>query len=233
MVLAGGFGTRLRTLVSDVPKPLAPVSGAPFIAHLIEHWVEKGVKEFIFLLHFEANLIETMLSELLQEKRFGEIKIDVIVESLPLGTGGAILNAVRKLDITQSFLVVNADTWIGHGFEELSQANPCALGAVRVSNSQRYGSVKYNEHLITEFTEKSNSNGPAFISSGLYHLVPSIFEGFDLGSRFSLEEEVFPYLVSKKMLKIVKLDTNFIDIGVPEDYLTFCRWIKNGKKNDL
>ena len=94
MVLAGGFGTRLRALVTDVPKPLAPVSGKPFIVHLIEHWVEHGVKEFIFLLHFEAPLIEAILLELLSNRRFDDIKIDVIVEAKPLGAGGAILNAV-------------------------------------------------------------------------------------------------------------------------------------------
>jgi len=233
MVLAGGFGTRLRALVTDVPKPLAPVSGKPFIVHLIEHWVEHGVKEFIFLLHFEAPLIEAILLELSSNRRFDDIKIDVIVEAKPLGTGGAILNAVSELGITDSFLVVNADTWLGHGFEELSGASPCALAAVSVPNGQRYGSLGFDEHGISEFKEKSNSDGQAFISSGLYHLLPAIFDGFDLGSAFSLEEEVFPNLVSKNMLGFVKLKTSFIDIGIPEDYLKFCKWIESEKKNDL
>jgi hypothetical protein len=73
----------------------------------------------------------------------------------------------------------------------------------------------------------------AFISSGLYHLLPGIFEGFDPGSSFSLEEEIFPNLVSKNMLGVVKLDTSFIDIGIPEDYLKFCKWIDSEKNNDL
>jgi D-glycero-alpha-D-manno-heptose 1-phosphate guanylyltransferase len=233
MVLAGGFGTRLRALVSDVPKPLAPVGGKPFIVHLIEHWVAHGVNEFIFLLHFEASLIEAILLELLSDKRFGHIKIDVIVETKPLGTGGAILNAVSELGITDSFLVVNADTWLGHGYRELSAADPCALAAVSVPNGQRYGSLGFDEHGIREFKEKSNSDGQAFISSGLYHLLPAIFDGFDSGSAFSLEEEVFPNLVSKNMLGFVKLNTSFIDIGIPEDYLKFCKWIESEKKNDL
>ena len=87
IVLAGGFGTRLRALVTDVPKPRAPVAGKPFIVHLIEHWIAQDVKEFIFLLHFEAHLIEATLLELLSDERFGHIKIDVIVETKPLGTG--------------------------------------------------------------------------------------------------------------------------------------------------
>jgi D-glycero-alpha-D-manno-heptose 1-phosphate guanylyltransferase len=233
IVLAGGFGTRLRALVTDVPKPLAPVAEKPFLVHLIEHWIAHDVKEFIFLLHFEAHLIEAILLELLSDKRFGHIKIDVIVETKPLGTGGAILNAVSELGITDSFLVVNADTWLGHGYRELSAADPCALAAVSVSNSQRYGSLVFDEYGISEFKEKSKSNGQAFISSGLYHLLPDIFEGFDLGSSFSLEEEIFPNLVSKNMLGVVKLNTSFIDIGIPEDYLKFCKWIDSEKKNDL
>ena len=233
IVLAGGFGTRLRALVTDVPKPLAPVAGKPFIVHLIEHWIAQDVKEFIFLLHFEAHLIEAALLELLSDKRFGHIKIDVIVEAKPLGTGGAILNAVSELGITDSFLVVNADTWLGHGYRELSAADPCSLAAVSVANSQRYGSLVFNEDGISEFNEKSKSNGKAFISSGLYHLLPGIFEGFDPGSSFSLEEEIFPNLVSKNMLGVVKLNTSFIDIGIPEDYLKFCKWIDSEKNNDL
>ena len=233
IVLAGGFGTRLRELVTDVPKPLAPVAGKPFIVHLIEHWVEQGVKEFIFLLHFEAHLIQTILSEILRDKHFGDIKIDMIVESKPLGTGGAILNAIYELDINDSFLVVNADTWLGDGFEKPTAATPCALAAVSVPNSQRYGSLEFNNYGISAFREKSNSNGQAFISSGLYHLLPDIFEGFVVGSSFSLEEDIFPNLVSKNMLGVVKLETSFIDIGIPEDYLKFCKWIDSEKKNEL
>ena len=233
IVLAGGFGTRLRELVTDVPKPLAPVAGKPFIVHLIEHWVEQGVKEFIFLLHFEAHLIQTILSEILRDKHFGDIKIDMIVESKPLGTGGAILNAIYELDINDSFLVVNADTWLGDGFEKLTAATPCALAAVSVPNSQRYGSLEFNNYGISAFREKSNSNGQAFISSGLCHLLPDIFEGFVVGSSFSLEEDIFPNLVSKNMLGVVKLETSFIDIGIPEDYLKFCKWIDSEKKNEL
>ena len=233
VVLAGGFGTRLRELVTDVPKPLAPVAGKPFIVHLIEHWVEQDVKEFIFLLHFEASLIKTILLELFSDERFCDIKHDMVVESKPLGTGGAILNAVSELGITDSFLVVNADTWLGYGFKELSLATPCALAAVSVPNSQRYGSLVFDEHGISKFEEKSNSNGEAFISSGLYHLLPNIFDEFDSGSFFSLEEDIFPNLVSKNLLGVIKLETSFIDIGIPEDYLKFCKWIDNEKKNDL
>ena len=86
LILAGGFGTRLRSLVSDVPKPLAPVAGRPFIVHLIEHWVAQGVKDLVFLLHYEAEQIEDMLDNLSRLPEFSEIQFKVVVEELPLGT---------------------------------------------------------------------------------------------------------------------------------------------------
>ena len=80
LVLAGGFGTRLRSLVSDVPKPLAPVEGKPFIVHLIQHWASQGINDFIFLLHYEAEKIEDMLNELSKRDEFSEIRFRVVVE---------------------------------------------------------------------------------------------------------------------------------------------------------
>ena len=109
-VLAGGFGTRLRALVSDVPKPLAPVAGRPFLMHLIDNWVAQGVKEFVFLLHYESAQIRQLLTNISDYPEFSDIKFTWIVEDIPLGTGGSILNAIKKLEIKESFLIANADT---------------------------------------------------------------------------------------------------------------------------
>ena len=233
MVLAGGFGVRLRSLVSDVPKPLAPVVGKPFITHLIHHWVTQGVRGFVFLLHYEACQIKAILDEFSQGSSFHGIEIKVIVEGIPLGTGGAIWNAVHVLKLQESFLVANADTWLGSGIRKLSGEAPCALAAVRVSNSQRYGSLKFEENKISYFEEKSSSIGEGYINSGLYHLLPSAFDGFEVGSSFSLEKDVFPGLVTARQLGVIKLDESFIDIGIPDDYLRFCEWMESGQANDL
>ena len=232
-VLAGGFGTRLRSLVADVPKPLAPVHDRPFIAHLITHWAKQGVTDFVFLLHYEAHQIELVLQQLADDPKFSGVHFRTVVENKPLGTGGAVLNAIAYLEMTDSFLVVNADTWLGSGMEILSRSLPCSLAAVKVPNTQRYGSLSFKGAKINRFEEKANSSGAGYVNSGLYHLLPEIFDGFEAGAKFSLEEDVFPELVSREKLGFVKLETSFIDIGIPKDYLKFCNWIKLGRSYEL
>ena len=233
MVLAGGFGTRLRSLVSDVPKPLAPVAGHPFIFHLIEHWVAQGVKDFIFLLHYEAAQVQVMLDSLSLRPEFDGIQFRVVVEEIPLGTGGAILNAIDFLGVSEGFLVANADTWLGAGVAELALEASSALAAVDVPNGQRYGCLQFKGNKITAFDEKLVAVGRGYVNSGLYHLLPEIFDGFEVGSCFSIERDVFPRLVLGGRLGVVKLNESFIDIGIPEDYLKFCKWVESGKVNEL
>lgn len=233
VVLAGGFGKRLRSLVSDVPKPLAEVVGRPFIWHLINHWIAQGIKDFIFLLHYESDQISKFLSNIFDDPKFLDVKYKVITEEIPLGTGGSILNAIQELDMKDSFLVANADTWLGCGISELCLTSPCSLAAVKVHNSQRYGSLSFEGAKISQFQEKSESSSEGYISSGYYHLRPDIFDEFENGTNFSLEEDIFPKLVKDESLAFIKLDTSFIDIGIPEDYLRFCKWVELGRKNDL
>lgn len=232
-VLAGGFGTRLRSIVSDVPKPLAPVSGKPFISYLIGHWVEQGINDFVFLLHYEAGQINAVLESMLADPKFSDVNFRSIVEGVPLGTGGSLLHAIKKLGTEDSFLVANADTWLGSGVSELCRVPPCALTAVNVPNSQRYGALRFEGTKITLFEEKSSSVQEGFVNSGLYHLSPEIFDGEEVGSPFSLEESIFPRLVASRALSLVKLDDRFIDIGVPSDYLQFCDFIESGGKSEI
>ena len=96
-VLAGGFGTRLRSVVSDVPKPLAPVAGKPFISYLIAHWIEQGINDFVFLLHYEAGQIEAVLESMSADPKFSDVNFRAITEEIPLGTGGSLLHAIKKL----------------------------------------------------------------------------------------------------------------------------------------
>ena len=130
-VLAGGFGKRLRSSVPDVPKPLAPVDGRPFLSYLIDHWVEQGVTDFVFLLHYEARQIEFVLQQLANDPKFSAVHFSTVVENKPLGTGGAILNAIADLKMTESFLVANADTWLGSGVEILSKSLPSCLATIK------------------------------------------------------------------------------------------------------
>lgn len=233
MVLAGGLGTRLRSLVSDVPKPLAPVAGHPFIFYLIKHWVAQGVKDFIFLLHYEATQIRVMLDSISLNPEFSDVQFRVIVEEIPLGTGGAILNAIDFLGMNEGFLVSNADTWLGAGVAELALEESSTIAAVYVPNGQRYGCLQFEGNKVTSFEEKMGAIEKGYVNSGSYHLLPEIFDGFEVGSCFSIERNVFPKLVSDGRLGVVKLKESFIDIGIPTDYMKFCKWVELGRVDEL
>lgn len=232
LVLAGGFGTRLRTAVSDVPKPLAPVNNRPYLGYLVDSWVTQGVGSLTFLLHHQAEMIKDYLKSLQVEVNGNMLQLQTLIEAQPLGTGGAVAYAVQQLSIKGEFLVANADTWLGSGVTEVVRADSPALAMVQVANTERYGQVRALANKITSFEEKQDSSGPGWINAGLYKLHAELFSHWD-GLPFSLERGVFPSLAEKGLLNAVPLKTDFIDIGIPADYFRFCRWIESEKAGVL
>ena len=232
-VLAGGFGTRLRSLVSDVPKPLAPVIGVAFLQYLILNWKRQGIKDIILLLQYEAEKIKHLVTSMHQSGLLGGVDIQIVIEDQPLGTGGAILNAVNNLQIHDSFLVVNADTWLSDGLKLMINAGPNSVGAKKVVDVERYGELDIREGYIQAFNEKTGRSKSGWINAGIYHLSPEIFRGYKPGDSFSIEKEVFPDIIQNGKLIAIKLEIDFIDIGIPEDYLTFCDWVLKGRVNEI
>jgi NDP-sugar pyrophosphorylase family protein len=233
LILAGGFGSRLKSAVSEVPKPLAPVCGKPFLKYIIDNCLSQGVNDLVFLLYYEADKIQDMLGEMGKSGCLEGVQIRIITEDKPMGTGGAVLNAIDKLHLDDSFLVMNADTWLGTGVKLINDAGTPSLAAVKVENIERYGSVKIVDGLVNEFTEKKLLQQEGLINAGLYHLAPQDFHGLTLGSSFSLEKEILPRLVGEQCLMALVIDTDFIDIGVPEDYFRFCKWIEQEEAFEL
>ena len=130
-VLAGGFGTRLRSVVSDVPKPMAPIGNESFLHYQIKNWVNQGVKSFVFLLHYQADIIiDYLRSE--EHDLFKSCYVSWLVEPKPMGTGGAIAYAVEKLNIKGGFLVTNADTWLGSGINQVMQSIAPSMAVIFV-----------------------------------------------------------------------------------------------------
>jgi len=232
LVLAGGFGTRLKRVVSDVPKPMADVAGYPFLKYLIENWLQQGIRSYTFLLYHKAGLIEQfVLFDEMQQLLQG-CEVNFVQELEPMGTGGAIAYAVKELNINESFLVVNADTWLGKGLDQLIDAVVPSLAVVSVPDTSRYGALELSDGKVEAFMEKSVFGGAGWINAGMYHLHSELFSQWD-GRPFSLESVTFPLLVSELSLGYLKLDTDFIDIGVPEDYFRFCSWIESNKEGKL
>ena len=227
VVLAGGFGTRLKSVLNGKPKPLADVNGKPFLYYILKNWIDKGYTEFVFSLFFESNQIIKFL-----EKEKSDLlincKINFLVEQKALGTGGAISYLNSKNVLKDTFIVINADTWIEKNFENIDNYNNNVIGLVQVEDTQRYGTVELDNNIIKKFSEKSFVKKKGLINSGVYKLEKKLFVEWD-GSAYSLEKELFPKLVNSKSLRGLFLDSNFIDIGVPEDYYKFCSLNKSNK----
>jgi D-glycero-alpha-D-manno-heptose 1-phosphate guanylyltransferase len=232
LVLAGGFGTRLQSVLAEVPKALAPVGSVPFLSLQIQHWIDQGLRAFVFLLHHQADQIISFL----EAERSGLLKdcnVQWLIEPIPMGTGGAVAHAAQQLPLKGDFLVTNADTWIGVGIQEVAQSSSPSIAVLSLHNPSRYGLVKFDNHFhVTSFAEKSHQRGPGWISAGLCHLHVDLFKDWD-GQPFSLERVFLPRLVDCGALKAVALQSDFIDIGLPSDYFRFCKWISADRKGIL
>jgi D-glycero-alpha-D-manno-heptose 1-phosphate guanylyltransferase len=224
VILAGGFGTRLKSEVPDVPKPMAPVGGKPFLHHLLRHLVDLGFREIALSLHHDAETIVRFVSD---TKDFPGVEFKWAVEESPLSTGGAILWCARRLDLNDPFFVMNGDTFFSGDIRaiETARANgQIGVGLTEVADTSRYGGVETDvTGRILAFREKGVASGAGLINAGIYALEASVLEslGYRAGVAFSLETEVFPKLASRGALIGIPLVGRFIDIGVPEDYRRF------------
>lgn len=223
LVLAGGFGTRLRSVVSDRPKALVPVGSEPLLRLQIKNWRGQGIHSFVFLLHHQAaQIIDFVKAE--RRASLLECEVECLIEASPLGTGGSVANAIRTLNLHHDFLLVNADTWLSAGIQALTDANSPSIGVIHVPDASRYGSVKLNARSqVTNFQEKSIVSEPGLINAGIAKLNPRHFNEWD-GHPFSIEHKLYPRLVAEKVLTGVTLQGTFTDIGVPKDYMQFCSW---------
>lgn len=221
-VLAGGFGSRLRSVVSDVPKPLAPVQERPFLYFQVKNWTNQGIRSFVFLLYNQSDkIIDFIESE--RNGLFKSCEVNYLVEPLPMGTGGPIAFAIQQLKFQGAFLMTNADTWLGSGMNAIANCESPTIAVVNVNECSRYGSVQINEGYINLFKEKAAKSGAGWINAGLSKFDANIFDNWD-GKQFSLEEVILPSLAAQGKLQALKLETDFIDIGVPADYQLFCEW---------
>jgi D-glycero-alpha-D-manno-heptose 1-phosphate guanylyltransferase len=215
IILAGGFGTRLRQVVPDLPKPMAPVAGRPFLEILLSMLAQKGFTRVVLSLGFMSEKIITHFGD-----RYLGMKLVYEVELQPLGTGGAIRTALARCEADHVF-VFNGDTYLDlevDALERLWQSGHHPLIVVReVPDTARFGKVEMCDGRISAFLEKGMS-GPGLINAGCYVLPKTALDDFPLGQPFSLETEFFI-----KYLQRIKFDGfvthgRFIDIGVPVDY---------------
>jgi D-glycero-alpha-D-manno-heptose 1-phosphate guanylyltransferase len=219
IILAGGFGTRLRSVVSDKPKVLALVAGKPFLLLLVNYLKGQGITRFIFSLGYMHGQVEDFLKE-----NFPSLQYDVIVEDEPLGTGGAIKLCLEQVE-EESVLIANGDTFFHLNIPAFanyhnSKNADCSMALTPCSNFDRYGSVLLDdEQRIIEFVEKKYCDF-GLINTGLVLLnVPRVKSMLDekTGS-FSFEADFLTKELKEINVYGYPSESYFIDIGIPEDF---------------
>ena len=215
IVLAGGLGTRLSGVISNVPKPMAPVSGYPFLEILLTSLEGNGFKRVILSVGYLAEVITSYFGN-----RFHGLEITYEVEASPLGTGGAIRSAIQNCYSDHVF-IFNGDTFLDlevSRVEALWKKNALPIIVAReVSDVSRYGALEIKDGRLIKFLEKGRA-GPGLINAGCYVLPINALDDFTVGSKFSLETEFLGPHCSGKSMDVFITQGHFIDIGIPEDY---------------
>jgi D-glycero-alpha-D-manno-heptose 1-phosphate guanylyltransferase len=230
LILVGGLGTRLRPVLPDIPKPMAPVGGKPFLEYLVRWLSRARLRRIVLCAGYGADQIQEYFGE---GEAFGA-QITYSIENEPLGTWGAIRLAAEQIDYPE-FLVLNGDSWIQVKLSALldfqhQKGGVSSIAAVRVENSSRFGSIELDAAgRITAFSEKQKE-GSTFINGGVY-----VFSrrALDIAPHTrgtcSLEKEIFPALIPNGVYGM-HVDGYFVDIGVPEGYKRLLRdatsWIE-------
>lgn len=214
IILAGGFGTRLQSVVKDVPKPLADINGKPFLSYLLQNLQSYGITDVVI----SVGYLQEKIIEYFGDSFLG-MKISYATEEKPLGTGGAILNSLKFIDKKKPVLVLNGDSFLQVDYQKLLTAHKNFTMVLRkMDDCSRYGQVVVEGNKIVEFKEKSSEKNSGLINGGIYLLNPKIFEKFSLPESFSFESDFVMKHLQELELQAFIADEYFIDIGIPDDY---------------
>jgi D-glycero-alpha-D-manno-heptose 1-phosphate guanylyltransferase len=216
IVLAGGLGTRLRSVISDIPKPMATVHGRPFLAFVLDRLVDCGFTDVVFATGYRHEVLHGHFGN-----GYRGLNIAYSVETEPLGTGGAIRLALDHVG-PQNVFVMNGDTYLELDFHAMlathDNARPVVTVAVcRVPNAARYGTIELHGDIAQRFIEKGPS-GPGWINAGTYILCPCIRRFFPSAKAFSFERDVLARDIATIRPLVFRSYGQFIDIGTPDDY---------------
>ncbi len=213
IILCGGFGSRLRNVIGETQKAVAEVDGKPFLHIVIKKLLSAGLDELIFCTHYQSEQVEMALAELGEDVKK---RATILREQEPMGTGGAILNAMKVLEMRGSFIALNSDTYVTtEAYRLAREATTPSLIVREVEDCARYGAVRLDASgNVLEMNEKGVA-GPGFISMGIYHFHTDHLAGFPIAA-CSLEKDILPQLIESGQLKGVRYEGDFVDIGTPQ-----------------
>ena len=211
IILAGGLGTRLRSVVSEVPKCMAPVDGKPFLQYVLA-WLSRFDITHVVL---SVGYLKEQIIDFVQAREW-PFEISYAVEKEPLGTGGGIRLALQKCRGKQVF-VLNGDTFFNIDLNALSFSAPVTLALKPMRDFDRYGAVDWNGDLVTGFHEKQPC-AEGLINGGIYAIDRSQLDIALYPKKFSFEKDLLEPLAGYGLVAGEVQDGYFIDIGIPEDY---------------
>ncbi|MCF8233012.1 MAG: nucleotidyltransferase family protein [Bacteroidales bacterium] len=218
IILVGGLGTRLRRVISDLPKAMAPVNGRPFLEYQLAYLKSNGVNRVVLAVGYKK---ESIIAHFGNE--FLQMEIIYAEEEEPLGTGGAILNALPVTKEPQ-FYILNGDTIFEISLNKLQNVHrekkaDLTLALRKVQDTARYGAVTTDEYgRIKGFLEKGETEGEGLINGGIYFGDREFFEQISYPGKFSFEKDVLEQEYRQKRFYGIGFDDYFLDIGIPEDY---------------
>lgn len=217
IVLAGGLGTRLQSVVNDRPKCMAYVADKPFLDYLLDFLENENFTHLILALGYKADMVIDFIFD-----RENTLSISYVVEDQPLGTGGAIRLAMEQA-LSEDVYILNGDTFFDIDTDDLMICHKSADADVSLAlklmlNFDRYGSVDLdNQNKVIQFNEKSYQE-EGFINGGIYLVKKSLFNRYSFPEKFSFEKEVLEAMVGHLAIQGCVQDAYFIDIGIPSDY---------------
>lgn len=228
ILLCGGLGTRLRPVVSDRPKPLADIHGKAFMEYVTDELRAQGITELIFAAGYKGRMVEDYFGD---GSRFG-ITARYAYEKEPLGTGGALRNALPLVHEEEVF-VLNADTFYRIDYLALKRLLDAgkfsmALYTREVPDISRYGEVKRRGNRLLSWNEKSEEHRSGEINGGIYLIRRALLERIPEGKRSLENEEIPAWLAAGIGIGVKRSEGYFIDIGIPESYRQFCADAEKG-----
>jgi D-glycero-alpha-D-manno-heptose 1-phosphate guanylyltransferase len=213
LILAGGLGARLRGVLDDRPKVLAPVAGRPFLSYLLDQLQDSGIHEAILCTGHRAAQIRAEFGS-----RYGDLELTYSEESTPLGTGGAVRHALAGTDASE-MLVLNGDSYVAAKLTEFLRWRNDFAGSLLltwVEDAARFGTVKFgDEGGIRAFLEKRGLPQPGWINAGIYRLSRRLIEQLPADRPVSFESEAFPAWLAQG-LGAYPVHAPFLDIGTPQ-----------------
>lgn len=218
IVLAGGLGTRLRTVVSDVPKPMAPIKEKPFLVWLMDYWIKQGVDHFILAVSYKHEVIINYFGN-----KYKNAELEYSIETTPLGTGGALLQALQKVSANE-FLLLNGDTYFMVDFAMLQKfahkntADWC-FSLFTSDDHNRYLGIDIQP--TGQITALNSTKNSMLVNGGVYLLKTAAINMLNLpkDQQISLEQDILPLaLNAHQKMYGMSINAPFIDIGIPKDY---------------